>query len=61
MTSYVDAITMNRDLIRVSRQCTDYIVTHELRHLKYKDHSRAFYRLLEQLMPDWEKRKHRLE
>lgn len=59
--SSTSTLTLNRDLIRAPRQCIDYVVTHELCHLQYNDHSRAFYRLLEQLMPDWEKRKHRLE
>ena len=54
-------LTLNRDLIRAPRDCIDYVVTHELCHLKYKDHSSAFYRLLEQVMPDWERRKHMLE
>jgi len=54
-------LTLNRELIRAPRECIDYVVTHELCHLKHKDHSRAFYRLLEQVMPDWDKRKHRLE
>jgi len=55
------ALTLNRDLIRAPRDCIDYVVVHELCHLKYKDHSRAFYRLLERVLPDWERRKHRLE
>lgn len=54
-------LTLNRELIRAPRDCIDYVVTHELCHIKYKDHSRAFYRLLEQAMPDWERKKHRLE
>jgi len=55
------ALTLNRDLIRAPRDCIDYVVTHELCHLRIRDHSRAFYRLLEQVMPDWDKRKHKLE
>lgn len=54
-------LTLNRELIRAPRDCIDYVVTHELCHLKYQDHSSAFYRLLEQVMPDWKRRKHRLE
>lgn len=54
-------LTLNRDLIRAPRNCIDYVVTHELCHLKHPDHSRAFYRLMDQVMPDWERRKHRLE
>jgi len=54
-------LTLNRNLIRAPRDCIDYVVAHELCHLKYKDHSKGFYRLLEQVMPEWERRKHRLE
>lgn len=54
-------LTMNADLIRAPRECIDYVVTHELCHLKHKDHGTKFYNLLEKTMPDWEKRKHKLE
>lgn len=54
-------LTLNRDLIRASRDCIDYVVSHELCHLKYKNHSKGFYQLLEQVMPEWEQKKHRLE
>ena len=54
-------LTLNSSLIRAPRDCIDYVVTHELCHLRYRDHSTAFYRLLEQVMPDWSNRKHRLE
>jgi len=54
-------LTLNRDLIRAPRECIEYVITHELCHLRHRDHSREFYQMLEQLLPDWEKRKHRLE
>ncbi|QSV46907.1 YgjP-like metallopeptidase domain-containing protein [Geobacter benzoatilyticus] len=54
-------LSLNVDLIRAPRECIDYVVTHELCHLKYHDHSSEFYRLLERMMPDWERRKHKLE
>jgi len=54
-------VTLNTDLIRAPKECIDYVVTHELCHLKYRQHDAAFFRLLEQQMPDWQKRKHRLE
>jgi len=37
-------LTMNSDLIRAPQECIDYVVTHELCHLKHKDHSTKFYK-----------------
>ena len=37
------------------------MISHELCHLTHRDHDANFYRLLGQVMPDWEKRKQRLE
>jgi predicted metal-dependent hydrolase len=54
-------LTINTDLIRAPQECIDYVITHELCHLQYHDHGPDFYRLLERVMPDWEKRKHKLE
>ena len=54
-------LTLNSDLVRAPRECIEYVVTHELCHLKHRHHDAAFYGLLEQHMPDWEKRKHKLE
>lgn len=54
-------LTLNTDLIRAPKECIDYVITHELCHLQCHDHSSEFYRLLEKVMPDWEKRKHKLE
>lgn len=55
------AIYLNPDLIKVSSYCIDYVITHELCHLKQADHSKAFYQLMRTVMPDWERRKLRLE
>ncbi|KAF1082455.1 MAG: putative metal-dependent hydrolase [Candidatus Rifleibacterium amylolyticum] len=54
-------VTLNTELVKAPKECIDYVVTHELCHLKYNDHSRQFYRLLASVLPDWEKIKHRLE
>ena len=54
-------LTLNVELIRAPRECIEYVIIHELCHLKHRLHDGAFYRLLEQRMPDWEKRKHKLE
>lgn len=54
-------ITLNLDLIRASRPCIDYVITHELCHLIEPSHSAKFDRLLARVMPDWRSRKNQLE
>lgn len=54
-------VTLNTDLIKAPKECIDYVVTHELCHLKYHDHSPEFYKLLDSVIPGWEKIKHKLE
>ena len=54
-------VTLNTDLVKAPRECIDYVVTHELCHLKYHDHSPEFYRLLDSVIPGWENVKHKLE
>ena len=54
-------ILLNIELIKAPSHCIEYVIMHELCHLKYHDHSKYFYSFLSQVMPDWEKRKKRLE
>lgn len=54
-------IYLNPHLIKAPSHCIDYVVTHELCHLKHPNHGKAFYDLLRRVMPDWETRKQRLE
>jgi len=54
-------LTLNISLVRAPLECIDYVITHELCHLVHHDHSPRFYQLLEKVMPEWERRKHRLE
>lgn len=59
--SQAGTMTLNANLVRAPRACIEYVVVHELCHLKHRDHDNSFFRLLGQVMPDWEKRKQRLE
>ena len=54
-------LTLNLDLIKAPKECIDYVITHELCHLKHPLHDDNFYQLLEELIPDWETKKHKLE
>lgn len=54
-------ILLNLELIKVLVHCIDYVIVHELRHLQINNHSAAFYRLLGRCMPNWERRKRRLD
>lgn len=54
-------ITLNTELIRAPRSCIDYVILHELCHLKAHDHSKAFYRLLDAHAPGWRRTKARLD
>jgi len=46
-------INLNLRLIQTPQVCIDYVILHELAHLKELNHSKAFYALLDQLMPGW--------
>ncbi|MFW5452194.1 M48 family metallopeptidase [Thioalkalivibrio sulfidiphilus] len=59
--SRAGTMTLNVNLVRAPRPCIEYVVTHELCHITHRDHDARFFKLLGQVMPDWEQRKQRLE
>jgi predicted metal-dependent hydrolase len=54
-------LIINRHLVRASVDAIDYVITHELCHRRHDHHGPEFFRLLDRVMPDWEKRKMKLE
>lgn len=54
-------INLNLKLIEKPTECIEYVVFHELAHLVHADHSHRFYAYLDLYMPDWRRRKARLE
>jgi predicted metal-dependent hydrolase len=54
-------IILNLSLIQAPLQCIDYVLVHELCHLKYLNHGPKFYEMLTRYMEGWEKRKNRLQ
>lgn len=53
-------ITLNTRLMDTSRRCIEYVILHELAHFIHPNHSKAFYGVVESLMPDWKERKKEL-
>ncbi|SOE21223.1 hypothetical protein SAMN06298216_1694 [Spirosomataceae bacterium TFI 002] len=54
-------IILNPELVKAPKGCIEYVITHELCHLVYHDHTTNFYDLQSKHMPTWEKWKMRLE
>lgn len=54
-------ITLNPHLVKASRECIDYVILHELCHIAEHNHSERFYRLMNQVMPNWEATKEKLD
>lgn len=54
-------ILLNTNLIKAPLYCIDYVITHELCHMKVHTHNNRYYNILSKHMPDWKKRKERLE
>ena len=54
-------ITLNIKLIQVPMEYIDYVITHELCHLKHLHHEAEFYKLLSWIMPGWEVKKEKLD
>lgn len=54
-------IIINTNLIKAPKKCIEYVIIHEMCHLKQPNHGKAFYNLQSKLMPDWEYWKNKLE
>lgn len=51
------SVAYNWKIILAPKRLLEYVVAHEVCHLRYDDHSRHFWRLLESAMPDYERRR----
>lgn len=48
-------ITINPEVVKYSRRFIEYVVLHEYCHLKYKNHCKGFYEMIEEYEPDYER------
>jgi hypothetical protein len=53
-------ITLGRDLLRLPRDLVEYVVCHELVHLKIPGHGKGWQALMGMWLPDWREREERL-
>lgn len=54
-------LTLNPSLVKAPKEFIDYVILHELCHIAEHNHSERFYRLMQQVIPTWEKTKKRLD
>jgi hypothetical protein len=54
-------ITLNPWLVRAPRAAIDYVLLHEMCHLKHHNHTKAFYSTLNRYMPNWREIKEQLD
>ncbi len=56
-----NGICFSYRLMAYDEKVIDYVILHELAHIKHKDHSKAFYSLIYQFMPDYKSRENILK
>lgn len=54
-------ISINVGVICFEQECIDYVVIHELCHLKHMDHSAAFWKLVSTCCPDYKRLRERMK
>ena len=53
-------LNFNWKLMLMPPEILDYVVVHELAHRKEMNHSRDFWKIVEQVLPDYQERRKRL-
>ncbi len=48
-------ISIHPEIVKYNRKVIDYVVLHQYCHLKHKNHTKAFFTMLEKYLPDYKK------
>ena len=48
-------ITINPEIVTYNRDVIDYVVLHQYCHLKHKNHTKAFFNMIEKYLPNYKK------
>lgn len=51
-----NSLCFSYQLMKYPEHCIDYVVLHEIAHIKHHNHSKNFYSLIEKYMPDYAER-----
>lgn len=54
-------LNFNWKLVLMPPEILDYVVVHELAHRREMNHSRAFWKIVEQVLPDYQERRKKLK
>lgn len=51
-----NSLNFSARLMKYPKEAVDYVVVHELAHIRHHNHSKSFYSLIEKYMPDYKER-----
>ena len=51
-----DSITFSLRLMDYPKEAVDYVIVHELAHIRHKNHGKEFYRFVASILPDYRQR-----
>ena len=59
--SSLGTITLNKALLYIEKELLDYVIVHELAHLKHMNHSKKFHALVREYLPKEQEYRKRLQ
>ena len=52
-----DSLSLNTFLLMLPDDVIDYVIVHELAHIRHKNHGKNFWNLVEKYLPEWKKQR----